>query len=86
MFMNIFINNYLKNISVEKAILVAKQFCIDFSYKEMNFVLPFIKVNWQNFLDKTKKPFLLQEIANSTTKETAKKTDALLNKFLIIIS
>ena len=86
MFMNIFINNYLKSISTEKAILIAKQFCIDFSYNEMQIVLPFVKNNWQGFLNEIKKPRLMNEVTNLTSFETAKKTDALLNKLLIIIS
>lgn len=84
--MNIFINNYLKSISIEKAILVAKQFCIDFSYSEMQIVLPFVKNNWQGFLNEIKKPHLMNEITKLTCSETAKKTDLLLNKLLIIIS
>lgn len=84
--MNIFINNYLKSISIEKAILVAKQLCIDFTYTEMQIVLPFVRNNWQGFLNEIKKPHLMNEIVHLTNIETAKKTDALLNKLLIIIS
>lgn len=84
--MNIFINNYLKNITIEKAILISKQLCINFSTSEMQFVLPYLKNNWQNLLDDRKKLYLLKDISCKTSIETAKKTDALLNKLLIIFS
>ena len=86
MFMTILINNYLKNITIEKAILVSKQFCIEFTYDEMRIVLPFIKSNWQNFLNENNKMYLLNSIANKTSATTANKADALINKLLIIFS
>ena len=86
MFMTMLINNYLKNISTEKAILISKQLCIEFTYEEMNSVLPFIKANWQNFLDERNKMYLLNTIASKTSITTANKTEALLNKLLIIFS
>lgn len=86
MFMNIIINSYLKNITIEKAILVSKQLCIDFSYNEMQIVLPYMKNKWQDFLDENKRTFLLNDLASKTCPDTAKKTDALLNKLLIILS
>ena len=86
MFMNIIINNYLKNITIDKAILVAKQLCIDFNHSEMEVILPYVKNNWQGFLDENKRPFLLNDLSNKTCHETARKTDALLNKLLIILS
>ena len=86
MLMNILINSYLKNITVEKAILVSKQLCIDFSYPEMQNILPYIKSNWQGFLDENKRTCLLNDLSRKTSPETAKKTNALLNKLLIILS
>lgn len=86
MFMNILINNYLKNISIEKAILVSKQLCIEFTYDEMKVVLPFVKANWQNLLDERNKMYLMNSLANKTSASTASKADALLNKLLIILS
>lgn len=86
MFMNFMINSYLKNISVEKAILVAKQFSIEFNKKEMEIILPYVKCNWQGFLDENKKTYLLDELSCKTSLETAKKADALINKLLIILS
>ena len=84
--MNMLINNYLKNISIEKAILVSKQLCIEFTYDEMKLVLPFIKANWQNFLNEHNKMYLLNALANKTSLTTANKTETLLNKLLIIFS
>jgi hypothetical protein len=52
----------------------------------MNIILPIIKNKWPDFLDENKKPVLLNHIANRTSLETSKKTDALLNKLLIILS
>lgn len=86
MFTNMIINNYLKSITVEKAILVSKQLCIEFTYDEMCVVLPFIKTNWQNFLDDRSKMYLIRILANKTSQTTASKTDALINKLLIIFS
>ena len=86
MFMNILINNYLKNISIEKAILISKQLCIEFTYDEMKTVLPFIKANWQNLLDEKSKMYLMNALANKTSASTAYKADALINKLLIIFS
>ena len=80
------INNYLKNISIEKAILVSKQLCIDFTHEEMKTVLPFVKANWQNFLDERNKMYLLNALANKTSVATASKAEALLNKLLVIFS
>ena len=86
MFINFLINNYLKSITIDKAILVSKQFNIDFSYNEMQVVLPYVKANWQEFLDENKKAYLLNDLSNKTCLQTAKKADALLNKLLIILS
>lgn len=86
MFMNILINNYLKNITIEKAILVSKQLCIEFTYDEMKIVLPFVKANWQNLLNEKNKIYLMNALANKTSASTASKADALLNKLLIIFS
>ena len=86
MFMTMLINNYLKNITIEKAILVSKQLCIEFTYDEMRIVLPFVKANWQNFLNENNKMYLLNSLANKTSVNTANKADALLNKLLIIFS
>jgi len=84
--MTMLINNYLKNITIEKAILVSKQLCIEFTYDEMRIVLPFVKANWQNFLNENNKMYLLNSLANKTSVNTANKADALLNKLLIIFS
>ena len=86
MFMSLMINAYLKNISIEKAILVAKQLSIDFTHNEMEAILPFIKCNWQGFLDENKKTYLLNDLSHKVGSSTAKKADALLNKLLIILS
>lgn len=86
MFMTMLINNYLKNITIEKAILVSKQLCIEFTYDEMRIVLPFVKANWQNFLNENNKMYILNSLANKTSATTANKADALLNKLLIIFS
>lgn len=86
MFMNMIINNYLKNITIEKAILVSKQLCIDFTYDEMRIVLPFIKCNWLNLLNEKNKMYLINSLANQTNTLTANKTDTLINKLLIILS
>lgn len=86
MFMSMLINNYLKNITIEKAILISKQLCIDFTYEEMSIVLPFVKANWQNFLNENNKMYLLNSLASKTSQTTANKADALLNKLLIIFS
>lgn len=86
MFMTMLINNYLKNITIEKAILVSKQLCIEFTYDEMRIVLPFVKANWQNFLNENNKMYLLNSLASKTSVSTANKADALLNKLLIIFS
>lgn len=80
------INNYLKNITIEKAILVSKQLCVEFTYEEMRIVLPFVKANWQNFLDERNKMYLINSLASKTSMTTASKADALLNKLLIIFS
>ena len=86
MFMNILINNYIINISIEKATLVSKQLCIDFTYDEMKIVLPFVKANWQNLLNEKNKMYLMNALANKTSASTASKADALINKLLIILS
>lgn len=84
--MSMLINNYLKNITIEKAILVSKQLCVEFTYEEMRIVLPFVKANWQNFLDERNKMYLINSLASKTSMTTASKADALLNKLLIIFS
>lgn len=84
--MTMLINNYLKNITIEKAILVSKQLCVEFTYEEMRIVLPFIKSNWQNFLNEQNKIYLINSLATKTSITTANKADTLLNKLLIIFS
>ena len=84
--MSMLINNYLKNMTIEKAILVSKQLCVEFTYDEMRIVLPFVKANWQNFLDERNKMYLINSLASRTSVNTANKADALLNKLLIIFS
>ena len=86
MFMTMLINNYLKNITIEKAILISKQLCIEFTYEEMRIVLPFLKANWQNLLDERNKIYLINSLASKTSVTTANKADALINKLLIIFS
>ena len=54
----LFINNYLKNLTIDKAILISKQFCIDFTYNEMSIALPFIKKNYHAFLNENSKIYI----------------------------
>jgi hypothetical protein len=75
-----------KKERIEKAILVSKQLCIEFTYDEMRFVLPFIKANWQGLLDERNKMYLMNNLANKTSASTASKADALINNLLIILS
>ena len=86
MFTHLLINNYLKNLTTEKAILVAKQLCVEFSHEEMKKVLPFVRTNWQNFLNENNKMYLLNALSNRTSSLTANKTETLINKLLIIFS
>lgn len=82
----LFINNYLKNLTIDKAILIAKQFCIDFSYEEMRLALPFLKQNYQALLNENSKIYALTNLANSTNHTIASKCEQLINKLLIILS
>ena len=52
---NLIISNYLKNLTIDKAILISKQFCIDFSYEGMRLALPFLKQNYHSLLDENRR-------------------------------
>ena len=80
------INSYIKNLSIEKAILISKQFCIDFTYKEMAIVLPFLKANYTSFANENSKIYLLNNLATISSTTIANKCEQLVNKLLIIFS
>lgn len=82
----LFINNYLKNLTTDKAILIAKQFCIDFTYQEMSLALPYIKKNYASFLNENSKIYALNNLATISNITIASKCEQLLNKLLIILS
>ena len=84
--LNILINNYLKNLTIDKAILIAKQFCIDFSYEEMRLALPFLKQNYQALINENSKIYALSHLANISNNTIASKCEQLINKLLIILS
>ena len=84
--LQILINSYLKNLTIDKAILIAKQFCIDFSYEEMRIALPFIKQNYQALLNENSKIYALSHLANISNNIIANKCEQLINKLLIILS
>lgn len=84
--LNLLINNYLKNLTVDKAILIAKQFCIDFSYEEMRIALPYLKQNYQALLNENSKIYALSNLAINTNNTIASKCEQLINKLLIILS
>lgn len=84
--LNLLINNYLKNLTVDKAILIAKQFCIDFSYEEMRIALPYLKQNYHALLNENSKIYALSNLAINTNNTIASKCEQLINKLLIILS
>ncbi len=84
--LNILINSYLKNLTVDKAVLIAKQFCIDFSYEEMKVALPYLKQNYQALLNENSKIYALSHLAISTNNIIANKCEQLINKLIIILS
>lgn len=83
---NLIINSYIKNLTIDKAILVSKQFCIDFSYEEMRLALPFLKSNYHSFLNENSKIYALNNLATLTNNTIATKCEQLINKLLIILS
>ena len=84
--LNILINSYLKNLTVDKAVLISKQFCIDFSYEEMRLALPYLKQNYQALLNENSKIYALSHLASVTNNTIANKCEQLINKLLIILS
>lgn len=84
--LNILINSYLKNLTIDKAILISKQFCIDFSYEEMRLALPFLKQNYHALLNENSKIYALSNLASLTNNTIANKCEQLINKLLIILS
>ena len=82
----LFINNYLKSLDVDKAILIAKQFCIDFTYQEMNIALPYLKKNYKSFFNENSKIYFLNNLATISNPIVANKCEQLINKLLIILS
>lgn len=84
--LNILINSYLKNLTIDKAILISKQFCIDFTYEEMRLALPFLKQNYQALLNENSKIYALNNLAISTNNIISNKCEQLINKLLIILS
>ena len=86
MFLNVIINNYLKNLSIDKAILISDQFSISFSYSEMAIILPYIKQHWPSILEDKKRTYLIEELSSKTSPSTAAKAYSLISKLLIIFS
>ena len=84
--LHLFINNYLKTLTIDKAILIAKQFCIDFSYEEMRIALPFLKQNYHALLNENSKIYVLNNLAAISNKTIAYKCEELINKILVILS
>lgn len=84
--LHLFINSYLKNLTIDKAILISKQFCIDFSYEEMRLALPFLKQNYHSLLNENSKIYALSNLANITNNTIASKCEQLIDKLLIILS
>ena len=84
--LQILINNYLKNLTIDKAILISKQFCIDFTYEEMRIALPYLKKNYHSLLNENSKIYALNNLANCTNNVIANKCEQLINKLLIILS
>lgn len=82
----LFINNYLKNLDVDRAILISKQFCIDFTYKEMSIALPYLKKHYMSFFNENSKIYALNDLASISSPIIANKCEQLINKLLIILS
>lgn len=80
------INNYLKRLDVDKAVLIAKQFNIDFTYKEMCVALPFIQKNYASFLNENSKITSLNNLATISNAHIANKCEQLIDKLLIVFS
>ena len=83
---NLFISSYLRNLTIEKAILISKQFCIDFSYEEMRIALPYLKQNYHALLNENSKIYVLNNLANISNNTIASKCEMLVNKLLVILS
>lgn len=84
--LHIFIHSYLKNLTIDKAILIAKQFCIDFSYEEMRLALPYLKQNYHALLNENSKIYALSNLATVTNNTISTKCEQLIDKLLIIFS
>ena len=84
--LNILIHSYLKNLTIDKAVLISKQFCIDFSYEEMKLALPFLKKNYNSLLNENSKIYALSNLATTTNNTIAAKCEQLVNKLIIILS
>lgn len=84
--LQLLINNYLKNLTIDKAILISKQFCIDFTYEEMRIALPFLKQNYHALLNENSKIYALNNLANISNNSIAYKCEQLINKLLVILS
>lgn len=84
--LHIFLNSYLKNLTIDKAILIAKQFCIDFSYEEMKLALPYLKQNYHSLLNENSKIYALSNLATITNPIISSKCEQLIDKLLIILS
>lgn len=84
--MNVLIGNYVKSLSIEDTILIAKQFEINFTYEEMAQVLPYLKENYLQLFDEQKSFYLIRQLGNITGEQTAAKTGSLIQKLLVILS
>ena len=84
--LNILIHSYLKNLTIDKAVLISKQFCIDFSYEEMKLALPFLKKNYNSLLNENSKIYALNNLATITNPIISSKCEQLIDKLLIILS
>lgn len=76
------INYYLQSLSIQNALYLASTYSIQFSYDEVEVILPILKRNWEWYLDNDKKQCFLRDISGLTSPETAKKVDKLLSTLL----
>ncbi len=85
--MNTQIENYIKNIELDDAILLAKQYLnVHFSKDELAKVFPIIKKRYKEYFDIIRRDKLLYDIQTNTSKETFRKLLICIDRAKILIN
>lgn len=85
--MNISVENYIKNIELDEAISLAKQYLnVHFSKEELTKVFPLIKNRYKEYFDIIRRDKFLYDVQANTSKETFRKLLICIERAKILLN